>query len=327
MVLLNSYIPLLLWTLTSAQWLKPRTTEEGNSHTLQQLSILPNPYPMPDSPYSIHFHDPGPFLGPGPEVLRFMDYALTRIIIQIEDQGGDRYLPHLAGDEYGYSIENGPYLFGVRTVRFGLTFNDTTQILAAYTLKMRMEGYRERTSYIFDTATRDIIGTALLERFGSETGPRNKTLQLGPIPNPFVLSHSDLSLDFQEPMSHLIPNDVVSCIVNARRRVTRRISEHGEGPITIPTIWFTWRSVEFRILAQQVARRVTLNDTLSVLDAFAIKTGHEGFQSRWANIITNPGGQMVGQAILGHAHLLAGEAGNRTTSLESYRRARRRIST
>ena len=326
MLLLNSYILLLLWTLTSAQWLEPRTTEEGTSHTLQQLSILPNPYPMPDSPYSINFLDPGPFLGPGPKVLSFMDYTFTRMIIQIVNFGDD-YLPQVAGDVYGFSIEKGPYWFGVRTSQSGLTFNDTTHILEAYTLKLRLEGFRERGSDIFDTATGNHLGSAVLDRFGSEIGPRNRTLQLAPIPNPLVLSHSDLSLDFDEPVSHLVPNDVVDCIVNARKRITRRISERGEGAITIPTIWFTWRSVEFRVFAAQVARRVTLNDTLSVLDAFAIKSGYQGFQSRWANIILTEGGQIIGQAVLGHAHPVTGEAGNRTTSLESFRRARRRLLT
>ena len=325
MLLLNSYIPLLLWTRTSAQWLKPRSTEQEHSHTLQQLSNLPNPYPMPDSPYSINFQDPGPFLGPQSEVETFLGHTFTKVVNHIH-RYGDGPLPLLFDNVYGCQIYEGPYGFSVRTPANGLTYNDTTHILAAMTLKSRLEGYRERVGDVVETVTGDFQGATALARNELESGSLNKTSQLDPIPNPFVLSDSDLSIDFEEQMSDLVPNDVVDCIVSARRRITRRISQHGEGRVTIPSIWFVWRSVEFRVFAEQVPRRVTLNDTLNILDAFAIKSGREGFQSRWATIIITQGGQIVAQAVLGHSQPVAGESGNRTTSLESSRRARRRIS-
>ena len=325
MLLLNSYILLLLCTLTSAQWLEPPSTGQEHPHTLQQLSNLPNPYPIPDSPYSINFQNPGPFLGEPREVEKFLVHAFHQVLDHIQ-RFGDRPLPLMFDDVYGYHIhdEDGPFAFALVTTQNGLTYNDTTRILTAVAWKTRLEGYFRLVGNVFETATGHHEGIATLTRDEIETASLNKTLQLGPVPNPYVIHDSDLSIDFEEQMSELVPNDVVDCIVSARRRITRRISQHGEARVTIPSIWFTWRSVEFRVFVEQVPRRVTLNDTLDILDAFAIKSGLEGFQSRWANIIVTQGGQIVGQAVLGHAHPVA-EAGNRTTSLESFRRARRII--
>ena len=326
MLLLNSYILVLPWTLTTAQWLEPRTAEGEYSRTLQQRSNLPNPYQMPDSPYSIHFQQPGPYFESGPEVQKFIDYVLEVITAHIRTWGDD-ILPRQTGNVHGLRVRAHPYQFSVLGPEGALTYNDTTHILAAFVLKSKLEGYRERPGDLFETATGDPKGIVLLAKSGFGVESRNKTLQIGPIPNPYVLPDSDLSVDFDEPLSDLVPNDVFNCIVSARRRVTRQISERGEGPITIPTIWFTWKSVEFRIFAEQVQRRVTLNDTLDILNAFAIKSGLEGFRSRWGSIMVTHGGQIIGQVLLGHSHPVAGEAGNHTTSLESYRRARRSILT
>ena len=280
---------------------------------------------MPDTPYSIDFQEPGRLFDSGRQVQKFLDYALEKIVDHIWEHG-DGPLPRHTGHMHGLRIIAGPYDFFVFAEFGALTYNDTTQILAAFSLKSRMEGYRERESEIFETVTGDSQGFAELVRRDDGDSLRNKTLQIDPIPNPYALSDSDLSVDFEQPVSNLEPIDVVNCIVSARQRITRHISKHGDGPITIPSIWFTWRSVEFRVFAEEVPRRVTLNDTLDILNAFAIKSGREGFQSRWGVIIVTEGGQLVGQAVLGHAHPIAGVAGNRTTSLETYRRTRRRIS-
>ena len=325
MLLPSSYILSLLWTVNAAQWLEPRTAGEEHSHTLQQLSNLPNPYHIPDSPYSIDFQNPGPFFDSGLAVQRFLDYALGVVINHIQHRG-DGPLPRHDGDLRALRINGEPYTFFVFAEFGTLTYNDTTQILEAFSLKSRMEGYRERESIILETVTGSSEGFAELATWGDGDSLRNKTLQIHPIRNPYVLSGSDLSVDFEQPVSDLVPIDVVNCIVSARQRITRHIREHGEGRITIPSIWFTWKSVEFRVIAEDVPRHVTWNDTLNILNAFAIKSGREGFQSRWGSIIMTNGEQIVAQAVLGHAYPITGEARNRTTALDSHRRARRRIS-
>ena len=330
MLFLNLYIILLhLGKFTFAQWLEPKTAEENSSNTLQRRVTIPNPYPMPDSPYSIDFQNVGPFLGPQLEVQTFLSNALDDVVAYILTHG-DAPLPILWGDfhVHGFEFIEAPYEFVLRTVVNGLTYNDTTKVLAAYSLKSRFDGPRQRRADVFDPITGDIIGVGTLSRVAFGNASRNTTLQLGPIPNPYVLSDSDLSLDFEQPSSYLVPNDVVNCIVSARQRITRRISEQGETRVTIPSIWFRWRSVEFWVFVEQGPRGVTLTDTLAILDAFAMKSGREGFWIRWANIVLTEGGQMVGQALLGRADPAVGRGvGNRTTSLESYRRARRRILT
>ncbi|KAL8788389.1 MAG: hypothetical protein Q9195_007347 [Heterodermia aff. obscurata] len=299
--------------------------ENASRNNTLLLARIPNPYPMPESPYSLDFQNPGPFLNSN-EVQRFLTSVFVDVVNHIQTHG-DGPLPIWWGDTHCYNFYQRPYEFRMVTFENVFTYNDTTHILAAFILKSRVDGSRERSADVFNTVTGLFHGRATLTSDDAlVNASRNNTLQLGPVPNPYVLSNSDLSIDFEEPMSELVPNDVVNCIVSARQRITHRISKSGEAQITIP-LWFSWRSVEFRVFAEQVPRVVTLTDTLAILDAFAIKSGVEGFRSRWANIIVTEGAQIVGQAVLAHVPPVAGEAGNRTTSLESYRRARRRVLT
>ena len=128
----------------------------------------------------------------------------------------------------------------------------------------------------------------------------NKTLQLNPMPNPYPLPISDLSVDFEEPGQHLSRVDVIECITLAHRKMLQYIHDHGEGHIP-SNLAYNWKSVAFMVFPERGSRYLTLHETLKVIDAYAIKNGREGSNARWGNIIVTGAHpeQLIGSALLG----------------------------
>ncbi|KAI4200318.1 MAG: hypothetical protein LQ346_002396 [Caloplaca aetnensis] len=280
----------------------PPPKDENKPLQLQSRAALPNPYSVPGTAISIDFdeHDDQYPLQPAAEVESCLHNSLRRITAHIEAHG-DGPIPRKPNEGLEYTFGN--LRFAIRSVRAdaSISYNDTANILWALSSKMRREGYRVRFGDILGAATGYRLGDIWLSRStpGDEDRVRNRAVRLDPIPNPYPLPHSELSIEFDEPGTSLRRRDVTECIFLARRKVLAHIEEHGEGPMP-PGLAYSWRSVEFRLFQMPHQHRVTLNDTLDILAAYAIKEGREGFASLWGTIIpTEHHEQVVAQAILG----------------------------
>ncbi|KAL8737989.1 MAG: hypothetical protein Q9181_001171 [Wetmoreana brouardii] len=253
---------------------------------------------MPGTPYSIRFYQPGIPISPGASVTTCIGFSRNQIITHIRDHG-DGPLP---SSQVGYpSIQywaGGLVFYVTLTPNLHLqhvTWNDSIAILEAFALKMRLQGHRDRGGEIIVTRTGQFAGTVYL---GEDDVDKmaNKTLQLDPIPNPYPLPNSDLSLDFEEPISSVSAIDTRDCISYAREQILHLIQQHGDGQVPI-NFRYVWRTVGFMVFREVTQRGFTYNDTLDVLGAYAIKLGREGYRSRWAIVLTG-GGQIIATALI-----------------------------
>lgn len=122
---------------------------------------MPNPYPMPHTPYSIAFdEDPGEPLSEtdAKDCLHLVRQELLRYI---RAHGGNHDLEPC---EYKYnSVSFGVTPFVVHTSVRHLTFFDLNAVIAAFSLKLAREGYRTVAGRIFMTMSGRGVGTALVD--------------------------------------------------------------------------------------------------------------------------------------------------------------------
>ncbi|KAL8910137.1 MAG: hypothetical protein Q9171_004562 [Xanthocarpia ochracea] len=273
---------------------------------LEARSVMPNPYPLPGTPYSIDFDPlgPRPLRLDGAEVERAISYIRTAIISNIIQQGnqpiGHRTVEF--GDDstdYEFWIGSNP-----PPLAEGITVNDTIGALDAFQKKMQQEGYWQRYGHFIESTTGRVVGDGTLFRLepppglGGQVHSQNKNLQL--VPNPYLLPDSDLSIQFAEPGQDLLRNDVTEGNSLFRRKILTYIEQHGVGPMP-RTLEYTWKSVELRLFSMPAYHRVTLNDTLDILAAYSMKMVREGYHSLWGNIILVEHGRqkLVAQVLLG----------------------------
>lgn len=126
-----------------------------------RLESIPNPYPMPHTPYNIQFdEDPGE---PLPQVDARTCLILVRqqLLRYIRVHGGDHDLEPC---EFRYeSVSFGVVPFAGQITGRHLTYFDMNAIIAAFSLKMSSDGYRTLRGRIFMTVNGQEVGTALID--------------------------------------------------------------------------------------------------------------------------------------------------------------------
>lgn len=263
---------------------------------------MPNPYPIPGTPYSFDSTGPSDPIDPQRNVGLLVGYARSKISTHVQEHG-DGLLPDRPR-EHGILYQLGGVSFHVSPTPIPqqqrITWKDAIAVLDTLFSLMKQDGYRSRRGFIDARDTGLFLGSAYLGADVLDNEVQNSTLQLHPIPNPYPLPNSDLSVDFDEPGQPLPSNHVFECIFRARRKVVEFIEEHGEGRVP-DGLAYRWRSVEFRVFPEQHQRQLTLNDTLKVLTAYGYKNGQEGCRSRWATIVVTGAQpeQIIGTALLG----------------------------
>ncbi|KAI4185349.1 MAG: hypothetical protein LQ346_005925 [Caloplaca aetnensis] len=123
------------------------------------MAPLPNPYPIPNTPYSIFFYPPEEWLSFA-DTKQCLTFSRTRYLFKIrQGQGNDPLEPH----EYDLKST----VFGIAPLPaqgpFGLTWNDAPPIVDAFLRKMTAEGYRKRLARIYVTNWGQTVGTALVQ--------------------------------------------------------------------------------------------------------------------------------------------------------------------
>lgn len=264
---------------------------ERRSLKLQARSIFPNPYPMPDSPYSIHFRrlQPPPPAIPAEGVEMAIAVFLDQILGDIRVQGNrpvgrDFYEKFKNPQAYDFLLQSYPPPRGQ-----GMTLNDTFNVLQIFRLKMRADGYKQLRGDIYNNATGWMEGMGLFYadpgHLDGNSQVRNETLALVPDSNPrLLLPKSDLAIRFDHPGQSLPQGKVTECINLFRRRVLRYIELHGEGGFMPPRLPLDWKGVRIEISQLPAGRRLTWKNTLDVLAAVMSYMEREGFRSCEGNI-------------------------------------------
>ncbi|KAI4197897.1 MAG: hypothetical protein LQ350_005656 [Teloschistes chrysophthalmus] len=129
------------------------------------------------------------------------------------------------------------------------------------------------------------------------------SVQRGPLPNPYPLANTPLSLRFEPPGRPLNHQDVQNCLGVGQRAIQVHLKKMGDGPIPrqVPGLSYGSRTVDIAISRSQrryVPVVITYNDSSEILKAFSIKSVHEGDFQRWADVLVTATGQFVGQVLL-----------------------------
>ncbi|KAI4281022.1 MAG: hypothetical protein L6R38_003995 [Xanthoria sp. 2 TBL-2021] len=253
---------------------------------------LPNPYPIPETPYNATFRLPkAPLIRE--DVLGCLNYARREVVSHIKEYG-DGPIPNGQAD---------PLLYPYRTVFFDidsnelpenqrLSYNVAAAVLVAFELKMTEEGYFHREAEIVMADSGEVIGEA---RLGQGGKPWSTRLQLGPLPNPFPLPDTLFSLDFHEDHTaarQLPPANVAECIATIRRETLQHIRRYGNGPI--PPLGFQISGIGVDLVSAHQQTPLTYQDFVAILLVFSHKMGREGYYERFADIIMSEGGEIIG---------------------------------
>ncbi|KAI4112306.1 MAG: hypothetical protein LQ345_006527 [Seirophora villosa] len=292
-----------------------RERRAGKNVSTLPLEPMPNPYPLPSSPYSIDFFDPdtqAPLL-PASEVRICISQARAKIARQLAEHG-DGPLPSMPVS-FLYRYRSVYLLIGspMAPADRRLKYSDALAVVDACAMKTAGEGYHSRVGDIFNTATDEWKGDVEIGAYQQiqGAGNDNKTTELGRdpmpnpyhLPNPYPLPNTDLLLDFDEPGMPLPVADIRQCFLSARQEVLRDIAQHGEGSLIPPSVEYRWGIVEFRIFPEPriTQRRLNLGELLQVLAAYALKSRRDGHRSRWGRIVVAGGEELIVAEALLHA--------------------------
>ncbi|KAI4173832.1 MAG: hypothetical protein LQ348_006463, partial [Seirophora lacunosa] len=276
-----------------------RERRDGKNVSTLRVEPMPNPYPLPSSPYSIDFFDPDTQAPPlsASEVRICISQARAKIAKQLADHG-DGPLPSTPVN-FLYRYRSVYLLIGspMAPADRRLKYSDALAVVDACAMKTASEGYHSRVGDIFNTATDEWKGDVEIGAYQLTQGADNdnKTTELGRdpmpnpyhLPNPYPLPNTDLLLDFDEPGMPLPVADIRQCFSSARQEVLRDIAQHGEGSLIPPSVVYRWGIVEFRIFPEPriTQRRLNLGELLQVLAAYALKSIRDGHRSRWGRIV------------------------------------------
>ncbi|KAI4198827.1 MAG: hypothetical protein LQ346_002675 [Caloplaca aetnensis] len=128
---------------------------------------------------------------------------------------------------------------------------------------------------------------------------RNDTLRLHPMPNPYPMPGTNLSIFFHQVPLRLAPSDATDCINHARRQVTWHIGQFGNQFLP-RRIFYRCRTIGFEIEAVQPPpeRRLTYSDTIAILAAYARRIGQNGSFLCFAQVLVTETGEVIGEALL-----------------------------
>ncbi|KAL8878340.1 MAG: hypothetical protein Q9198_003828 [Flavoplaca austrocitrina] len=264
---------------------------------------LPNPYPIPNTPFNITFNPPQkPLIHE--DVVHCLKHARSQVVSHIKEHG-DGPIPN-NGEEADHLFY--PY----KTVSFDIDSNEllevqrlsysiTAAVLDAFALKMIKEGYFHREAKIVTADSGEQIGEA---RLGPEGPLRTSHLQVDPLPNPFPLPNTPFSLDFHQvqPGAPLLPRaNAFECLITIRREMLQYIGRHGNGPIS--SLGFQIRGIGVDLAAAHQQTPLRYHDFVAILVTISLKMSREGYYARFADIIMSRGGEILGDVQIYSEHL------------------------
>ena len=150
--------------LRDAALVLPKPTSD--SFTLEPLTPLPNPFPIPGTNITIEFLPQPSMFAPQPpktDVLMLFQLARSDVEAFIRVQGDG---PIMSND---YEVDYGKVEFILTTsdtVAHPVKYSDVLSVLSGFSIKMSTEGYRNTSVRVFRTGHPDTIGLAAVYRPG-----------------------------------------------------------------------------------------------------------------------------------------------------------------
>ena len=136
---------------------------------------------------------------------------------------------------------------------------------------------------------------------GPFANPIPASLNLHPIPNPFPVPNSDVTLYFNilpNPGLPLPKNDVIDCFALATEHLEALIARQGDRPIAT-RYEMSYEAVILKIESENAASgRITYDEALSVLWGTSLKMAREGYQFRRMLVLRTGGLHVLGTAVV-----------------------------
>lgn len=125
-----------------------------------------------------------------------------------------------------------------------------------------------------------------------------------PLPNPYTIPASPISLDFDSRPDYPLPRSAVITLLNlARRALLRHLQLHGDGPIPFGVQGFHTQGVQITYDSAPQFRVMLYSEVRDVLRGVYDKMQQEGFRERTAIVIYGgQGGEIeTGEVDVGRA--------------------------
>ena len=141
-------------------------TRQANA-TLQ-LHDLPNPYPVPNKPFSLNFHPPGVGLRVG-DIIGCINRAQDIILAHIALHG-DTPIPELPDESLAATFHTVRFKIARHAApgSYVLSYRDTIPTLKAFGAKMSREGFHGLLADIILTQDGALLGSAVMYRVDDE---------------------------------------------------------------------------------------------------------------------------------------------------------------
>ncbi|MCJ1454559.1 hypothetical protein MMC28_004912 [Mycoblastus sanguinarius] len=130
------------------------------------------------------------------------------------------------------------------------------------------------------------------------THPINSTFHLNPLPNPYLIPGTPITLDFIIHSPGTLPEDDVNeCLAHARSNLQQALNNGGDRPLD--SVWKHWLygPVDFSIFATGQPL-ITINQTIVVVDGFSTKMIREGYGRVHAHVYLTEGYAQIGDAFV-----------------------------
>lgn len=136
---------------------------------------------------------------------------------------------------------------------------------------------------------------------GPFSKPIPASLNLHPLPNPFPVPNSDVTLYFTlQPMPGVpLPrNDIINCFALATEHLETLIARQGDRPIA-SRYEMTYEAVALKIESENAPLDcITYDEALSVLWGISLKMAREGYQYRRMVVLRTGGFDVLGTAVV-----------------------------
>lgn len=150
-------------------------------------------------------------------------------------------------------------------------------------------------------ATRVANIVANITELGPFIKPIPASLYLHPLPNPFPVPNTDITLDFiaqAGPPSPLPRNDVINCFTLAKEDLENLIDDQGDVAIAF-YYEMIYEGVALELYSASIPPHcIFYSEGLSVLLGILFKMDREGYKYRRTCVLHTNGGDILGTAIV-----------------------------
>ena len=142
---------------------------------------------------------------------------------------------------------------------------------------------------------------ANITELGTFIKPIPASLNLQPLPNPFPVPNTDITLDFiaqASPPPPLPKDDVVDCFTLAKEDLENIINAQGDGPITY-YYEMIYEGVALEIYSGSIPPHcIFYSEALLVLLGISLKMNREGYRYRRMCVLQTHNRDLLGTAIV-----------------------------